>query len=106
MSTTVIFREDLESSGPYHPCTAWSCWAAGLIGLCGLHRCYLGQCCVGACYFFTLGVCGVGQCLDGCQMSELVRTANVEAGCSDATVVHVTHHRHHFADEEPIYQNN
>eukprot|EP01105_Mastigella_eilhardi_P009904 TRINITY_DN2322_c0_g1_i1.p1 TRINITY_DN2322_c0_g1~~TRINITY_DN2322_c0_g1_i1.p1 ORF type:complete len:123 (-),score=43.30 TRINITY_DN2322_c0_g1_i1:24-392(-) len=51
-------------------------WGLGLFGCCGMHRCYLNDPVVGCIYFFTGGVCAVGQLLDLCQLENMVDRAN------------------------------
>lgn len=47
-----------------------------LCGLCGLHRCYLGQPNRGLCYLFTCGGCLVCCMCDGCRLRVLVDEYN------------------------------
>jgi TM2 domain-containing membrane protein YozV len=56
--------------------SAYIFWGAGLLGLCGLHRCYLGDAGMGALYCCTLGICCVGQLADLVTMDNLVRASN------------------------------
>jgi TM2 domain-containing membrane protein YozV len=59
---------------------AYLCWLAGLVGLCGIHRFYLGQPVIGVLYLFTLGFFGIGQLVDLFQMPTLVIAANQRLG--------------------------
>jgi TM2 domain-containing membrane protein YozV len=55
---------------------AWFWWLLGLLGLCGLHRFYLGRKASGWFYLLTLGVFGIGQILDCLTMGSMVLDAN------------------------------
>ncbi len=43
---------------------AYFLWLFGLIGLCGLHRFYIGKIGTGIIWLFTLGLLGIGQLID------------------------------------------
>ena len=53
-------------------------WGCGLLLLCGLHRLYLGRTKTGVLWFFTLGLCGIGQLIDLFRLGDMVRVANSE----------------------------
>lgn len=55
---------------------AWFCWLFGFVGLCGLHRFYLGKNASGWFYLLTFGVFGIGQILDAFVMESMVLDAN------------------------------
>jgi len=44
--------------------TAYLLWCLGLIGICGIHRFYLGKIGTGFLWLFTIGLFGVGQLID------------------------------------------
>jgi TM2 domain-containing membrane protein YozV len=55
---------------------AFILWLPGLVGLCGLHRLYLGFVGTGIVWFCTIGLLGIGQLIDLFRLGSLVRTAN------------------------------
>ncbi|CAA2160928.1 hypothetical protein MBRA_06083 [Methylobacterium brachiatum] len=61
---------------------AFILWGCGLFLLCGLHRIYIGRFWTGLLWFFTLGLCGVGQLIDLFRLGDMVRVANSEGGGS------------------------
>lgn len=60
--------------------TAYLLWTLGWVGLCGLHRLYLGQGVWGWLWLFTFGLCGVGQLVDGLLIPYLTTRANQQRG--------------------------
>ncbi|MCS7031035.1 MAG: TM2 domain-containing protein [Gloeomargarita sp. SKYG116] len=60
--------------------TAYLLWALGFVGLCGLHRLYLGQIGWGLLWFFSLGLCGIGQLVDILLIPYMTRVANQRRG--------------------------
>ncbi|SDA32563.1 TM2 domain-containing protein [Methylobacterium sp. UNC378MF] len=59
---------------------AFILWGCGLFLLSGLHRFYVGRFWTGLLWFFTLGLCGVGQLIDLFRLGDMVRVANSEGG--------------------------
>ena len=59
---------------------AFVLWGCGLFLLCGLHRIYVGRFWTGLLWFFTLGLCGIGQLIDLFRLGDMVRVANSEGG--------------------------
>lgn len=59
---------------------AFILWCGGLFLLCGLHRLYTGRFWTGVLWFFTLGLCGIGQLIDLFRLGSMVRAANGEVG--------------------------
>ncbi|MCJ2066514.1 NINE protein [Methylobacterium sp. J-088] len=57
---------------------AFILWGCGLFLLCGLHRIYVGRFWTGLLWFFTLGLCGIGQLIDLFRLGDMVRVANSE----------------------------
>ncbi|KAH3744290.1 hypothetical protein Pelo_14326 [Pelomyxa schiedti] len=57
--------------------TAWCLWCGCWCGFCGLHRMYLGKPCTGLLWFFTGGMCGVGQLLDAFFLEGMVERENI-----------------------------
>ena len=55
---------------------AFILWLPGLVGLCGLHRLYLGFVGTGIVWFCTIGLLGIGQLIDLFRLGSLMRTAN------------------------------
>lgn len=70
----------LTATSPRSIGTAYLLWALGFVGLCGLHRLYLGQVLLGLLWFFTLGLCGVGQLIDVFLIPNLTQSANQRRG--------------------------
>lgn len=58
--------------------TAYLLWAMCGVGLCGLHRFYMGKPGSGLLYLLTFGLLGIGQLIDLFLIPEQVRHANVE----------------------------
>ena len=65
---------------------AYILWLGGLIGLCGLHRFYIGKVGTGLLWLFTIGVLGVGQLIDLFTLGDQVDVIN---GKRDNVVVNV-----------------
>lgn len=57
---------------------AYLLWACGLIGLCGLHRIYLGKVFTGLLWLFTLGLFFFGQFIDLFLIPAQVENANLK----------------------------
>ncbi len=43
---------------------SYALWCLCLLGLCGIHRFYVGKWVTGLIWFFTLGLLGLGQLID------------------------------------------
>ena len=56
---------------------AFILWLCGFVGLCGLHRFYLGRPFTGILWLFTLGLLGIGQLIDLFLLGSMVREANL-----------------------------
>lgn len=61
-------------SGP----AAFILWLCCLIGICGLHRFYLGRPLTGLLWLFTFGLLGIGQLIDLFLLPSMVRQENLE----------------------------
>ncbi|RIY01944.1 NINE protein [Aureimonas flava] len=61
-------------SGP----AAFVLWLCGLIGLCGLHRFYLGRPWTGLLWLLTVGIFGIGQIIDLFLLPSMIRQENLE----------------------------
>lgn len=61
-------------SGP----AAFILWLCCFIGLCGLHRFYLGRFWTGLLWLATLGLLGIGQLVDLFLLPSMVRQQNLE----------------------------
>lgn len=61
-------------SGP----AAFVLWLCCLIGICGLHRFYLGRPLTGLLWLFTFGLLGIGQLIDLFLLPSMVRQENLE----------------------------
>jgi TM2 domain-containing membrane protein YozV len=60
--------------------TAFIFWALGLVGLCGLHRFYVGRPFTGILWLLTFGLLGFGQLFDLFFLGSMVRQANILNG--------------------------
>jgi len=56
--------------------TAYLFWIAGLIGIAGLHRIYLGKVKTGILWFLTLGLFGIGTIIDAFTLGSKVEEYN------------------------------
>lgn len=57
--------------------TAYLLWFLCLIGLCGIHRFYIGKIGTGIIWLFTLGLLGIGQIIDLFTLGNQVDVANM-----------------------------
>ena len=62
------------------PTSAFLFWACGLVGLCGLHRFYVGRIWTGLLWLSTFGLLGFGQLFDLLFLGSMVRRANILHG--------------------------
>ncbi|WP_411905885.1 TM2 domain-containing protein [Rhizobium mayense] len=60
--------------------TAFLLWAFWAIGICGLHRFYLGRTWTGLLWLFTFGLIGFGTLFDLFFLGSMVRQANILNG--------------------------
>lgn len=60
--------------------TAFLLWLIGLLGVCGLHRFYVGRTWTGLLWLFTFGLLGLGQLFDLFLLGSMVRQANILNG--------------------------
>ena len=58
--------------------TAYLLWCLFVIGLCGLHRFYVGKVGTGIIWLFTFGLLGVGQLIDMFTLGSQVDMANMK----------------------------
>ena len=65
-------------SDKYSTGTAFLLWLACAVGLCGLHRIYLGRTFTGVLYMLTFGLFGVGQIVDLLRLRGLVADENLK----------------------------
>lgn len=59
--------------------TSYAFWCLGLLGLCGLHRIYLGRPLSGVLWLLTGGLCLVGQIVDLFLIPGIVDEENARA---------------------------
>ena len=63
----------------YSSGVAYLLWLAGLVGLCGLHRFYLGKPWTGLLWLFTGGLLFIGQLIDLILIPGMAAQANLKA---------------------------
>ncbi|HZG29472.1 MAG TPA: NINE protein [Ensifer sp.] len=63
---------------------AFLLWAICIVGICGLHRFYVGRPITGIIWFLTLGLLGFGQLFDLFFLGSMVRQANILNGLANA----------------------
>ncbi|KAH7824713.1 putative TM2 domain [Monocercomonoides exilis] len=78
IAATVKMGVPAWGSGQFSSSTACLAWAACFLGFAGMHRVYLGDTMMGIVYCLTGGLCGVGQLIDGCSLSQTVESRNAE----------------------------
>lgn len=59
---------------------AYLLWGLGFVGICGLHRMYLGQYGLGSAMLLTFGFCGVGQVIEVATIPQATQDANARNG--------------------------
>lgn len=59
---------------------AYLLWGLGFVGICGLHRMYLGQYGLGTAMLFTFGLFGLGQAVDVALIPQATKEANIKNG--------------------------
>jgi hypothetical protein len=70
----------MSDEGGYKEGLGYALWCLAIVGLCGIHRIYLGKYGTGILYLLTFGLFGIGQFVDLFRMKGLVRDANVREG--------------------------
>ena len=63
---------------------AFVLWLPCLVGVCGLHRFYLGRYVTGVLWLLTFGCLGLGQFIDLFLINGMVRNTNEDAALSEA----------------------
>lgn len=66
----------MRSTDQHSPGMTFVLWMACLLGLCGIHRFYLGKPVTGLLYLFTLGFFGIGQVIDLVRLRTMVDNAD------------------------------
>jgi TM2 domain-containing membrane protein YozV len=66
------------------PSVTFLLWCCGFIGLCGLHRFYVGRTFTGFLWLLTLGLLGFGQLFDLFFIGSMTRQANLLNGMGHA----------------------
>ncbi|PVM86224.1 hypothetical protein DDF62_18870 [Caulobacter radicis] len=64
--------------------TAFILWLPCLLGVCGLHRFYMGKYVTGTLWLLTFGLIGIGQFIDLFLINGMVRSANEDDALSRA----------------------
>ena len=63
--------------------TAYILWCLGFVGICGVHRLYMGKIGTGLLWLFTLGLLGWGQLIDifliGTQIDQMNANQNLKS---------------------------
>lgn len=70
--------------------TAFILWCCGIVGICGLHRFYLGRPWTGVLWLCTFGLLGVGQLIDLFLLGSMVRQENLLKGLAHAASANVS----------------
>ena len=65
---------------------AYLLWGLGFVGICGLHRMYLGQYGLGTAMLFTFGFCGVGQVIEVATIPYATQDANSRNGYQKGSI--------------------
>lgn len=73
---------------------AYLLWCAGFIGLCGLHRLYVGKIGTGLLWLFTLGLLGIGQLVDLFLLGGHVDVVNLKNGFGPDSVRAINNQNH------------
>lgn len=81
---------------------AYLLWGLGFVGICGLHRMYLGQYQLGTAMLFTFGLCGVGQLVDVAVINQAVQEANLKAGHQPPESVPARTSKHDISSEPKV----
>ena len=76
---------------------AFLLWLCGLVGLCGLHRFYVGRTGSGLLWLLTLGLLGIGQLYDLFFLGKMVREANMMAGLAGVSASATANNHNVFA---------
>ena len=64
----------------YREGVSYGLWCTCIVGLCGLHRIYLGKYGTGIIWLLTFGLFGIGQFVDLIRMRRLIADANIREG--------------------------
>ncbi len=72
------WRVDSGSDERSSTSTAFLLWLACALGLCGIHRFYLGRTWTGLIYLFTFGLFGVGQLVNLVRLRHMVLDENLK----------------------------
>ncbi|MGA7305865.1 MAG: NINE protein [Rhodothermales bacterium] len=71
--------------------TAYILWAGCLLGVCGLHRFYIGKIGTGLIWLFTLGLLGIGQLIDLFTLGGQVDMANLKINALHGSQQQISH---------------
>ncbi len=63
--------------------TGYGLWCLGLLGICGVHRFYLGRIVSGVIWLLTFGLLGIGQLIDLVLIPKMVNSGHDHAGAGD-----------------------
>ena len=65
---------------------AYLLWGLGFVGICGLHRMYLGQYGLGTAMLFTFGFCGIGQVIEVATIPYATKDTNARNGYQKGSI--------------------
>ena len=80
LNVSLPANQQASYAEPYSTGLGYGLWCSCLVGVCGLHRFYMGKAGTGLLWLCTFGLLGIGQFLDLFRMKTIVRDANLKEG--------------------------